>query len=176
MQAVMMDIWDYKVLFANEEALGSDLSLEERQTKRQLRKECHLRSADRLLKALQKNSGIYVKLGQHVAAVQVLPPEWTQTLRPLQDQCIPTPLADIDQMLRDDLGLGINDLFSEFEPHTIGAASLAQVHRAIDKKTQRRVAVKVQHADLQDFARIDMATVNFAISVVKYERDATARA
>jgi aarF domain-containing kinase len=121
-----------------------------------------------MLEALKKNSGVYVKIGQHVAAVQLLPKEWTSTMSPLQDQCFPTPLEDIDDMLRDDLGLGIDDLFTDFDPHPIGVASLAQVHHAIDRRSGRPVAVKVQHADLQEFAMIDMATVNVAISFVKH--------
>ncbi|GFZ47956.1 ABC1 family protein MCP2 homolog [Saitozyma sp. JCM 24511] len=171
MRAVLLDVVDYKTTFAREEKMGApgrDLTPEERKIKRKARKECHLRSARRLLEALKKNSGIYVKLGQHVAAVQVLPSEWTQTMRPLQDQCFPTPLDDIDDMLHQDFGLGLDDLFSDFDPHPIGVASLAQVHRAVDKRTGRPVAVKVQHADLQDFARVDMATVNVAINLVKY--------
>lgn len=121
-----------------------------------------------MLEALKTNSGIYVKLGQHVAAVQVLPQEWTSTMTPLQDQCFPTPIEDIDKMLRIDMGQGIDDLFIDFDPQPIGVASLAQVHRAIDKRSGRPVAVKVQHADLEDFAKIDMATTNFAIHLVKY--------
>lgn len=166
MRAVVLDVWDYKQTFAKEELLGD--SDEDRATKRAARKECHLRSAKRMLDALKTNSGIYVKLGQHVAAVQVLPKEWTSTMTPLQDQCFPTPVEDIDAMLREDLGMGIDELFTDFEADPIGVASLAQVHRAIDKRTGRHVAVKVQHADLQDFAKIDMATTNFAIHLVKY--------
>jgi aarF domain-containing kinase len=166
MRAVIADVLDYKRTFAKEELLAGDD--EGKEAKRQLRKDCHRRSAERLLVALKTNSGIYVKLGQHVAAVQLLPKEWTSTMTPLQDQCIPTPLAEIDQMLRKDLGDGIDDLFLEFEPMPIGVASLAQVHRAIDRTTGRHVAVKVQHSDLEEFAQVDMVTVNFAINMVKF--------
>ncbi|WWD21696.1 hypothetical protein CI109_106182 [Kwoniella shandongensis] len=172
MRAVLLDVYDYKQTFAAEERLGApgrELTVEEIQTRRQARKDCHKRSAERMLAALKKNSGIYVKLGQHVAAVQLLPKEWTDTMRPLQDQCFPTPIEETDAMLRADLGgRGINDLFTDFDPRPIGVASLAQVHRAIDRGTGRPVAVKVQHADLQEFAAVDMVTVNFAINFVKY--------
>ncbi|OCF33849.1 Atypical/ABC1/ABC1-B protein kinase [Kwoniella heveanensis BCC8398] len=172
MRAVIMDVWDYKSTFAAEAKLGDGqgggLTDDEKQIRRQARKDCHKRSAQRMLEALKKNSGIYVKLGQHVAAVQVLPKEWTSTMTPLQDQCFPTPTEEINDMLKSDLGLSIDDLFEDFEDRPIGVASLAQVHRATDKRTGRRVAVKVQHADLQEFALIDMKTVNFAINFVKY--------
>lgn len=170
MKAVILDVIDYKRTFAQEARLGPIelLSDEANQKRRQARKDCHQRSADRMLKALKKNSGIYVKLGQHVAAVQMLPAEWTQTMTPLQDQCFPTPIEDTEAMLQHDMDLGINDLFTDFDPNPIGVASLAQVHRAIDKQSGRSVAVKVQHADLEEFARVDMVTVNFAIQMVTY--------
>ncbi len=171
MRAVVLDVWDYKQTFAREEALGAsgqELSDSERRLRSQGRRDCHKRSAERLFEALMQNSGIYVKLGQHVAAVQLLPKEWTITMTPLQDQCFPTPLEDIDAMLVTDIGLGLDDLFTSFDPRPIGVASLAQVHRAIDRHTGRAVAVKVQHPDLQEFARIDMATVNLSIQMVKY--------
>ena len=171
MRAVTLDVWDYKQTFAREDALrplDRDMNDDERQVRTQGRKECHRRSAERLLEALRKNSGIYVKLGQHIAAVQVLPKEWTNTMTPLQDQCFPTPLEEVDAMLLADLGCGLDDLFTDFEARPIGVASLAQVHRAVDRRTGRTVAVKVQHADLREFSRVDMATVNFAIHMVKY--------
>lgn len=170
MEAVIIDVWDYKSTFAKEAKLGinGELSEAERLQRREARKACHRRSAERIFHALKKNSGIYVKIGQHVSAVQVLPREWTEAMTPLQDQCFPTPIEDTDAMLKQDLGMGIDDLFSDFDPNPIGVASLAQVHRAIDKRSGRPVAVKVQHADLQEFAQIDMATVNFAIAFVKH--------
>jgi aarF domain-containing kinase len=159
MKAVILDVLDYKKVFAEEAAGRGD---------KQARRDCHTRSAQRMLEALKKNSGIYVKLGQHVAAVQVLPKEWTSTMTPLQDQCFPTPREDIDTMLREDLGKGIDELFDDFDDRPIGVASLAQVHRAVDKRTGRSVAIKLQHADLQEFVAVDMMTVNFAIKMVKW--------
>lgn len=172
MKAVVLDVWDYKTTFAREDraraAAGGDLSDEERLRLREERKACHRRSAQRIYEALRKNSGIYVKLGQHLGAVHVLPKEWTQAMIPLQDQCFPTPVEDVDAMLRKDLGMGIDDLFIDFEPNPIGVASLAQVHRAVDRRSGRPVAVKVQHAALEEFAAVDLAAVNVAIRFVKH--------
>jgi aarF domain-containing kinase len=43
-----------------------------------------------------------------------------------------------------DLGAPIDDLFSEFSPEPIAAASLAQVYHAVLRSTGEEVAVKVQ--------------------------------
>jgi aarF domain-containing kinase len=170
MKAVALDVLDYKRTFSKEEAMGALATLndEQREIRSQARRDCHTRSAQRMLEALKKNSGIYVKLGQHVAAVQLLPKEWTGTMAPLQDQCFPSDVNDVDDMLLEDMAMDINQLFRDFNPNPIGVASLAQVHRAFDRRTNRPVAVKIQHPDLQEFARVDMLTVNFAISAVKY--------
>lgn len=47
------------------------------------------------------------------------------------------------------------DLFIEFEPRPLGAASLAQVHRA-RLKDGREVAVKVQHPSVKAHSKVDM--------------------
>ena len=40
--------------------------------------------AERILAVLKRNGGIYVKLGQHLSSVQLLPEEWSSTMKPLQ--------------------------------------------------------------------------------------------
>lgn len=47
------------------------------------------------------------------------------------------------------------DLFVEFEPTPLGAASLAQVHRA-KLRDGRQVAVKVQHPLVKAHSKVDM--------------------
>ncbi len=58
-------------------------------------------------------------------------------------------------MLQKDMGMSIDDLFTEFEEVPIGVASLAQVHLARDRRTGMKVAVKVQHPHLEDFVKIE---------------------
>ena len=48
-----------------------------------------------------------------------------------------------------------SDVFKFFESEPIGAASLAQVHRAL-LKDGREVAVKVQHPSVKEHSDIDM--------------------
>lgn len=45
-------------------------------------------------------------------------------MRPLQDQCYPTPLPKLDEMLRKDMQMSMDDLFSDFDPEPIGVASV----------------------------------------------------
>ncbi|KAJ6593929.1 ABC1 family-domain-containing protein [Mycena capillaripes] len=130
--------------------------------------DCHTRSAHRVLKALLANGGIFIKLGQHMASLLVLPREWTSAMKPLQDKCDPTPYEDVEALFRSDMGAPVSDLFDEFDPVPIGVASLAQVHRGRDRKTGRPVAVKIQHPHLAEFCDIDMAVVESSLGWIKY--------
>ncbi|KAJ2787818.1 hypothetical protein GGI15_000387 [Coemansia interrupta] len=114
-----------------------------------------------------KNGGIYIKLGQHISAMEyVLPAEWCSTMQSLQDQNIASPVAEIDQVIQGDLGQSISDMFSEFDTEPIGVASLAQVHRAVLRSTGQEVAVKVQHPMVRTYSDIDIATVSVMLEFV----------
>ncbi|KAI5861134.1 ABC1-domain-containing protein [Durotheca rogersii] len=129
---------------------------------------CHKRCAVRTLKVLEKNGGIFIKLGQHLSAMTyLLPREWTETFIPLQDRCPVSSFESIADMFRLDTGEELWDYFSEFEKSPIGAASLAQVHLATIKETGLKVAVKVQHPGLAQWAPLDLALTKFTFSTLK---------
>ncbi|KDQ21746.1 hypothetical protein BOTBODRAFT_26173 [Botryobasidium botryosum FD-172 SS1] len=158
-KAVILGTVDYKRTFSRQ--YGDEGEAHDAYSK------CHRRTAERILDVLQTNGGIYIKLGQHTSSIQLLPIEWTSTLRPLQDQCIPTPYSEIEAMFVADTGRSLEELFSEFDPEPIGVASLAQVHLARDRESDRRVAVKIQHPHLDEFAKIDMIAVTVSLKLVK---------
>ena len=147
-KAVLECMWDYR------KTMGKKYPSKEEE--REGLRQCHLRSAHRVLIALQKNGGVYIKLGQHASAVMLLPIEWTETLKPLQDQNTPTPLPELEAMFRQETGMSFGEAFSEIDPKPIGVASLAQVHRAKDKKTGMALAVKMMHPDVERFCEVDM--------------------
>jgi ubiquinone biosynthesis protein len=71
----------------------------------------------------------------------------------LQDAVPPVPFETIERTMRASFGRPLDTLFTEIDPVPVGAASIAQVHRAttIDG---RRVAVKVLRPGVEDdFAR-----------------------
>ncbi|TFK44716.1 ABC1 family-domain-containing protein [Crucibulum laeve] len=130
--------------------------------------ECHKRSAQRVLRALLANGGVFIKMGQHMASLMVLPTEWTSTMRPLQDQCEPTPYEDLEALFLSDMGIPLSELFDDFDSNPIGVASLAQVHIGHHRPSGKRVAVKLQHPHLAEFCDIDMEMVEVTLGWIKY--------
>ncbi|KAN0111476.1 ABC1 domain containing protein [Russula decolorans] len=129
--------------------------------------QCHLRSAKRVLRALLANGGVFIKLGQHMSSLFVLPLEWTSTMRPLQDKCDPTPYEDVNALFLTDMGQPLSEIFDYFNPEPIGVASLAQVHIAHHRESGKTVAVKLQHPGLLEFSEIDMEMVELTLGWLK---------
>ncbi|KAH9906948.1 ABC1-domain-containing protein [Xylariomycetidae sp. FL2044] len=141
---------------------------ENREQQDEILKGCHKRCAERTLKVLEKNGGIFIKLGQHLSAMTyLLPYEWTSTFIPLQDKCPVSSFESIEKMFRAETGEELKDYFSDFAEEPIGAASLAQVHLATIKETGQKVAVKVQHPGLAQWAPLDLALTRFTFSTLK---------
>jgi ubiquinone biosynthesis protein len=91
----------------------------------------HLPASTRVRRALEEMGPTFVKLGQVLATrVDLFEPEWIAEFGKLQDSAPPVPYADIQQQLTEDLGAPPEQVFAEFDPVPLAAASIAQVYRA----------------------------------------------
>ncbi|XP_054944628.1 aarF domain-containing protein kinase 1 isoform X2 [Physeter macrocephalus] len=175
----------------------------------QLRSKVHLRSARRLCELCCANRGTFIKVGQHLGALDyLLPEEYTSTLKVLHSQAPQSSMQEVRQVIREDLGkelpgtraqcfdgpsdqsgyenaeenhcdsdgkmhpslfhtnLQIHDLFMSFDDAPLGAASLAQVHKAV-LHDGRTVAVKVQHPKVQAQSSKDILLMEALVLAVK---------
>ena len=88
-------------------------------------------------------------------------------MKVLQDECPPSTLEEINDMMQHDMGVSLTDTFSFIDTQPLGVASLAQVHLATLKETGQKVAVKFQHPRLDRFTNVDIETVAKLVQLVK---------
>jgi ubiquinone biosynthesis protein len=100
--------------------------------------------------AFQSLGPAAIKFGQALATrPDLVGPEAAADLLRLQDDLPPAPFADIRKSIETAFGRPIEELFASIEPEPVGAASIAQVHRAITTDG-RQVAVKVLRPGVEE--------------------------
>jgi len=109
----------------------------------------------------------FVKFGQLLSTrPDVVPPDIIVELRKLQDDVSPVPLADVERVVRDELGLTIEQAFLDFDETPIAAASIGQVHRAT-LPNDVDVVVKVQRPHAASQIESDLKLMASAARVAR---------
>ena len=127
----------------------------------------HRKAARRLLDLCRQNGGVYIKVGQHLANLDYLiPQEYTEVLSSLFDDTPRSSYNDVCKVIEEELGGQVEDIFDGFAKEPIASASLAQVHVAYDKKTGKKLAVKVQHRGLRETSVGDIFAVTKVVGVI----------
>ncbi len=115
----------------------------------------------RLRLAFQRLGPTYIKLGQILSAGEgIFPEEVVSQFRLLRDRVPAEPFEVVRATVEAELAGRLEDVFAEFEPTPIAAASIAQVHRA-RLRTGEPVVVKVQRRDVARLVRHDLAVMSF---------------
>ena len=105
----------------------------------------------------------YIKFGQIMSIRPEIPAVIRDELRQLQENVPSFSYREAKQIIEKELRAPIDDIFSSFEKKPIAAASLAQVHKAVLKKEQVEVAVKVQRPNLDSVVEVDLKIMKILI-------------
>ncbi|HUR95437.1 MAG TPA: AarF/UbiB family protein [Gemmatimonadales bacterium] len=121
----------------------------------------HQRRAERLTATLAALGPTFIKLAQVFAArADILPEPYLTAIGSLTDQVPPLPPGTAEQVVREELGRDVAELFPRFDPSPLAAASLGQVHRA--SYGGREVVVKVLRPGVEELVGEDL-DVSFRI-------------
>jgi predicted unusual protein kinase regulating ubiquinone biosynthesis (AarF/ABC1/UbiB family) len=129
--------------------------------------EVHKRNARLVYETILQLQGLFIKVGQALSIMaNFLPEAFRAELEGLQDQVPPRPFDEVEPRIQEDLG-EVDQLFAEFKREPIASASLGQVHEA-RTKDGRKVAVKVQHKDIDEIVRLDLKTIRRIMAIVQW--------
>ena len=115
----------------------------------------------RIAETIQEMKGFYVKTGQVISTrVDLFPEAYTSKLQELQDGLEPMPYELVEKVVRQELldGAPLSELFATFDKEPLGAASIAQVHKAT-LLDGRVVAVKLQRPNVEPKLLGDVANL-----------------
>jgi predicted unusual protein kinase regulating ubiquinone biosynthesis (AarF/ABC1/UbiB family) len=135
--------------------------------RQQLRDDLALRTAQDVADTLGTMKGVLMKIGQLASYVDDgLAPPARRVLSRLQDSVPPMSAELAAGVIAAELGAPPEQVFKEWDPLPIAAASIGQVHRAITTDGQA-VAVKVQYPGIAETIAADLGNVGLIRSLLK---------
>src|SRR4051794_12258503 len=135
--------------------------------------EFHVRNAERYADVLSRSKGVLMKVGQIVSFVDISAAMdktygevYQAALASLQSDAEPMAPVLVAAVIESELGRPPEEVFAEFSPTPIAAASIGQVHAArLHDGTE--AAVKVQYPGVADAIGDDLATTQLLFTFVK---------
>src|SRR5437764_7124377 len=125
-----------------------------------------------LVEQLGRMRGAAMKVGQMISMVEFdgLPEEQQDELQrklaTLRDDVPPVPFARLEKLMRQEYGVPLKQVFSEFDERAFAAASIGQVHRAktIDGED---VVAKIQYPGVAEAVETDLRNAMLLLPLVK---------
>jgi predicted unusual protein kinase regulating ubiquinone biosynthesis (AarF/ABC1/UbiB family) len=134
--------------------------------------EARLRTAEQVAERLGNMKGALMKVGQMASYLDDgLPEPVRQALSALQAAAPPMSADLAAEVVERELGKAPTELFLEWDPEPIAAASIGQVHRGVvvdpDTGDERAVAVKVQYPGVGEAIEADLANTELLGMLLK---------
>ena len=119
---------------------------------------------------LIKLGSAFIKIGQLLSArPDLIPNSWIQELSKLQDQVPQFSFAQVEEIIKKELGANFADI-NQIIPIPIGSASLAQVHKAT-LKNGKEVVFKVQRPNLKNLFIFDLNIMQRIASLLQKNKN-----
>ncbi|MDO8363037.1 MAG: AarF/UbiB family protein [Actinomycetota bacterium] len=123
--------------------------------------------AAKLRPAFESLGTTFIKLGQLIASAEgMLPAALVTEFKLCRDRVPAESIAHVRTVIEEDLGRTLAELFAEFDPVPIAAASVAQVHVA-RLHSGEEVVVKVQRPGIDRIVPRDIATLAWLAPIIE---------
>lgn len=121
-----------------------------------------------LREVLEELGPTFIKLGQILSTrPDILPQSYISELEKLQDTAPTLPIQKVYAVIEAEFGAPAYQVFPEFEPTPLAAASLAQVHRA-KLSDGTSVIVKVQRPGIEEQIETDIEIIYKRVQFVEH--------
>ncbi|KAL6131730.1 hypothetical protein ACLB2K_070104 [Fragaria x ananassa] len=122
-----------------------------------------------LRRLFERMGATYIKLGQFIASAPTLfPADYVEEFQNCFDRAPAIPFAEIQQILRQELGRPIESVFEYVDQTPIASASIAQVHGARLRGTQEDVVIKVLKPGIEDMLVADLNFIYIVARILEF--------
>lgn len=126
-----------------------------------------LSTAERIRLSFEELGPTFVKLGQLLATrPDLVPEDWTEEFAKLHDQVQAVPFDILEQVLDSELGENWQETILNVDPKPLGAASIAQVHRA-ELRDGSQIVLKIQRPGILQKIRDDLNVLYFLAELLE---------
>ncbi len=127
-----------------------------------------LSTPERMRRSFEELGPTFVKLGQLLATrPDLVPEEYVLEFERLHDRVHPLPFEVIEEVLKEEFGASLYKKFSSIDPTPLGAASIAQVHKA-QLTTGENVVIKVQRPGIIQTINDDLNVLYFISELLEH--------
>ena len=154
-------IWRYIRLYIGKKIIGK------KHYERRLPKVENQNALD-LKNGILELQGLFIKFGQLLSIMSnVMPKAYGELLESLQDHAPESLFENTKRTIEEDLGETLEILFKEIPEQPIASASIGQVYKAT-LKSGEKVAVKVQHKNIEALAKADLEIIKKMLRRVSF--------
>ena len=124
------------------------------------------REGQRLVSLIESQGPVFIKFGQLLSTrTDILDANVAKDLQVLTDQCKSFDSKKAREIVENELGQNLEHFFDDFSSEPIAAASLAQVHTAKIKNTNKEVVIKILRPDIKKKVKSNVRLLKGAASL-----------